>query len=206
MTSACVSNTSSLDHRSGDASDRDPASAGAVTPAVDAMDPKFESFWKGDANKEKEAVESVGRVIGQYVQKQAGLNREWEAEFGALQAKKAHGALSASEQKRSDALSVIIRDLPQTPGMATRDVHRKPHGCFAAQVKMNANIPADLQKGFFKPSQTYDAIVRFSNGNPKNQPENAVAKSSDRSVRLHADTQNRSGSNQPADETRSPGD
>jgi hypothetical protein len=86
---------------------------------------------------------------------------------------------------------------------ATRDVHRKPSGCFSGQLKFRGDIVERLNAqtqefredrgcgtrtvkgtgacpelvhdisdlGVFVPNQSYDAVIRYSNGNPKNQDD-----------------------------------
>src|SRR5262249_30089602 len=54
---------------------------------------------------------------------------------------------------------------------ATRDVHRKTHGCLGGTFKIRDDLEPDLAKGLFGPGATYDAVIRFSNGNPKAQPD-----------------------------------
>lgn len=52
------------------------------------------------------------------------------------------------------------------PGTARRDAHPKPHGCVAATLSVDENIPDTLARGVFRPGAKYNAIVRFSNGSP----------------------------------------
>jgi hypothetical protein len=49
---------------------------------------------------------------------------------------------------------------------ALRDAHPKAHGCVRATFKVNDNLPAELAQGIFIPRTTYQAVIRFSNGDP----------------------------------------
>lgn len=51
-------------------------------------------------------------------------------------------------------------------GNARRDAHPKAHGCVAATLAVNDDIPAGFAHGVFQPGATYQAKVRFSNGSP----------------------------------------
>jgi hypothetical protein len=60
-----------------------------------------------------------------------------------------------------------LGDLPERETFATRDVHRKTHGCLAGTFKVRDDLEPDLAKGLFEPGAIYDAAIRFSSGNPK---------------------------------------
>ena len=53
-------------------------------------------------------------------------------------------------------------DLPERETYATRDVHRKTHGCLAGTFKVCDDLESDLAKGLFRRGATYDAVIRFS--------------------------------------------
>jgi hypothetical protein len=53
-----------------------------------------------------------------------------------------------------------------------RGFHAKGHACVQGQFKVDPNIPAEFQRGMFSfPGHSYRAWVRFSNGNPRVQPD-----------------------------------
>jgi hypothetical protein len=57
-------------------------------------------------------------------------------------------------------------------GSARRDAHPKAHGCVTADFRVDSNIPARFAKGIFVPGKSYQAWIRFSNGNPDpNKPD-----------------------------------
>lgn len=64
----------------------------------------------------------------------------------------------------ADLANKIQRDYHR--GGARRDAHPKAHGCVKAKFNVLPGVPAGLQAGVFRPAQTYDAIIRFSNGSP----------------------------------------
>jgi catalase len=68
-------------------------------------------------------------------------------------------------------LKRILGDLPERETYATRDVHRKTHGCLAGTFKVRDDLESDLAKGLFQRGATYDAVIRFSSGNPKAQAD-----------------------------------
>ena len=68
-------------------------------------------------------------------------------------------------------LKRILGDLPERETYATRDVHRKTHGCLADTFKIRDDLESDLAKGLFQRGATYDAVIRFSSGNPKGQAD-----------------------------------
>lgn len=54
---------------------------------------------------------------------------------------------------------------------AIRDFHSKGHGCVRAEFRVLDNLPAELRIGLFASPGTYDAWIRYSNGNPTLQPD-----------------------------------
>ena len=53
------------------------------------------------------------------------------------------------------------------PGKTLREFHAKMHGCVKASFAVSPDLPASYQHGFLVPGKTYEAWVRFSNGNTK---------------------------------------
>lgn len=49
-----------------------------------------------------------------------------------------------------------------------RGQHPKDHACVAADFTIEEGIPSDLKQGVFKPRESYDAVIRFSNARSKN--------------------------------------
>ncbi|MDN3687129.1 SRPBCC family protein [Cyclobacterium jeungdonense] len=52
-----------------------------------------------------------------------------------------------------------------------RQVHTKMHGCVKATFTVEKELPKELKVGVFKEGRTYQAWVRFSNGNTKPQKD-----------------------------------
>jgi hypothetical protein len=50
---------------------------------------------------------------------------------------------------------------------AWRDAHAKAHGCVRADFRVKADIPAELRIGVFAATRTFNAWIRFSNGDGK---------------------------------------
>lgn len=57
----------------------------------------------------------------------------------------------------------LKRDYP--PGTALRQFHAKMHGCLKATFTVLPDIQENYQYGFLVPGKSYDAWIRFSNGN-----------------------------------------
>lgn len=49
-------------------------------------------------------------------------------------------------------------------GHAYRDAHRKAHGCVNATFTVLTGLPSKVAQGLFAQPQSYDAVIRFSNG------------------------------------------
>lgn len=62
-------------------------------------------------------------------------------------------------------ISRLTRDFP--PGKTLRQFHAKMHGCVSAKFTVLPDIPDNFKYGFLLPGKSYDAFVRFSNGNTK---------------------------------------
>jgi hypothetical protein len=69
-----------------------------------------------------------------------------------------------ADRLASDLSNKIQRDYHR--GGARRDAHPKAHGCVKAKFNVLADLPAELQQGVFTSGQSYDTIIRFSNGSP----------------------------------------
>ena len=81
-------------------------------------------------------------------------------------------ALQENEQQHAkDLLSVIENEIGAEyyPGTAKRDEHTKSHGCVNAVFQVEDNLPEDLRQGIFEKSESYQAIIRFSNSSPDSQ-------------------------------------
>ncbi len=59
----------------------------------------------------------------------------------------------------------VEKSYPPDKRPARRDAHPKAHGCVRANFAVNAELPENLAQGAFVPGKTYDAWIRFSNGN-----------------------------------------
>jgi hypothetical protein len=66
-------------------------------------------------------------------------------------------------QQIAEAIAAKLRSKPQP---ARRDAHPKSHGCVLAEFRVENNLPPALAQGVFIPGKTYQAYIRFSNGNP----------------------------------------
>lgn len=90
------------------------------------------------------------------------------------------------EQRISGRIAAAIRSgLEQhyPPGTEVRrDAHPKAHGCVRAVFRVEDALQPELAHGVFVPGRSYDAWVRFSNGNPL--PDRADAKGDARGMAL----------------------
>jgi hypothetical protein len=78
------------------------------------------------------------------------------------------GEASAIRTVARIAASTVIKNYSNVRKLhpaakAMRDQHAKSHACLRARFVVNDNLPAGFETGVFKPKQTYDALVRFSN-------------------------------------------
>jgi hypothetical protein len=133
----------------------------------DYIDPRFE--YTTDEALEKNAIQRVHEVITDSVKEMGKLRRQWREEYDDL--KRRSQSLTLRGRLRFKRFERIFRDLPSRPGLATRDVHRKTHGCLAGELLIAQDLPAHLAVGVFEPGKTFDAVVRFSNGNPQAQSD-----------------------------------
>jgi hypothetical protein len=141
---------------------------------LDRFDPLFEHPWQGDEARERELIREVAAVIRSFVQDSSETRRLWRAHYQELEEAIARGDRpSDSDMERLAAYRHVFSDLPQRASgqFATRDVHRKMHGCFRAKVTITPDLDPAFAKGLFVPGKRYDAVVRFSSGNPRNQED-----------------------------------
>jgi Catalase len=75
--------------------------------------------------------------------------------------------LYRDEQALAHEIAVVIEQSIRDeyrPGHARRDAHPKAHGCVTAEFHVLDALPKHLSAGVFVPGQTYQALIRFSNG------------------------------------------
>ena len=81
----------------------------------------------------------------------------------------------ALARKLSAVIDETVRRQYRT-GTARRDAHPKAHGCVRAEFHVDEKLDPRFAKGAFMPGKTYQAWVRFSNGNPDaNKPDADIA-------------------------------
>lgn len=95
--------------------------------AADSADPALETAWPDEEIGFKE----VASVIEGFVQRQFDIRKDPE-NFQAYEKE-------VSKQKPKE-YSNVYNDLPGKKEYATRDVHRKTHGCFQADLEVDKNI------------------------------------------------------------------
>jgi hypothetical protein len=152
----------------------------------DYIDPKFEFPWiqsgtglEENIQLEKQEIAKVRKIIENFVAQMARRRKRWKAEYDELHRTFENTTLTPSfftpfrrkRYQRYKNLKRILGDLPERETYATRDVHRKTHGCLAATFKVRDDLESDLAKGLFQRGATYDAVIRFSSGNPKGQAD-----------------------------------
>ena len=141
----------------------------------DYIDSNFERPWRGNVELEKQGIAEVRDVIKRFVGEMARRRKNWKAEYDKLRQEfgnRSHTPFSLNpfrlkRFRRYKNLARILGDLPARQTFATRDVHRKTHGCLAGRFKVRDDLEPDLAKGLFQPGAIYDAAIRFSSGNPK---------------------------------------
>ncbi len=83
--------------------------------------------------------------------------------------------LHPNEEALAERLASVIDETIRRqykPGTARRDAHPKGHGCVRAEFRVDENLEPRFAKGVFIPGKVYQALVRFSNGNPDaNKPD-----------------------------------
>jgi hypothetical protein len=152
----------------------------------DYIDPEFEQPWirsgadlEENIRLEQIEIDNVRKVIKDFVAEMAQRRKNWKGEYDRLQMEFVSTTRLPSiitpfrrkRYRRLKNLKRIFEDLPERETYATRDVHRKTHGCLAGTFKVRTDLEPDLAKGLFRPGATYDAVIRFSNGNPKAQAD-----------------------------------
>lgn len=86
-----------------------------------------------------------------------------------------YGAQKAYEDKLTDETIELIKEFisrrfRQGRRPALRDAHTKDNGCVHAVFRVDPQIKSELQVGVFsEPGRTYNAWIRFSNGNSERQ-------------------------------------
>lgn len=66
----------------------------------------------------------------------------------------------------------IVDDTQKQSGPTfRRDAHTKAHGCLTAEFKVREDLPQDLRTAVFVPGRTYQAWIRFSNGDGTLRPD-----------------------------------
>jgi hypothetical protein len=124
---------------------------------------------------EQAAIARVQEAVADSVAEMGGRRRIWHNEYLRLRALLSSEPLSVGsfvrwlKRRRLKRLERIFNDLPERRGFATRDVHRKTHGCIAGRLRIASDIRTDLAVGLFQPGTAYDAVIRFSNGDPQAQ-------------------------------------
>ncbi len=88
------------------------------------------------------------------------------------------GAADAARRLAEDRGEKIYQ--PMCP--ALRDAHPKAHGCVEAEFRVEDNLPPHLAQGVFQPGRTYQAYIRFSNGDA--DPERDDAKGDARGMAI----------------------
>ena len=149
------------------------------------IDPRFERPVGGGESAvadEQAAIAQVRRVVADSVAEMGRRRRQWHDEYLGLRAdpmlapdaRRPWSVARWLKRRRLKTLERIFTDLPSRRDFATRDVHRKTHGCLAGQLRIASEIRPDLAVGLFQPSAVYDAVIRLSNGDPQAQRDEAA--------------------------------
>jgi hypothetical protein len=77
---------------------------------------------------------------------------------------------AAIAQTAANLEALVTKTYPEGKRPALRDAHAKAHGCVKAAFTVPA-LPAELAVGLFETPKTYDAWIRYSNGNNIPQPD-----------------------------------
>jgi hypothetical protein len=155
------------------------------------LDPSLEQL---DDAEEETKFAAVAEEISSFVRRQSVIRRNHPRDRNLLPEEE----LIRTDLPKTFPDGSVIPE-PIAERYATRDVHRKTHGCYAATLEVNAQIKEDLNRqiggfiqlrrmegadlnlgqipqpvdtaglGVFQPGATYDAIVRYSNGHPGNR-------------------------------------
>lgn len=84
-------------------------------------------------------------------------------------------------QKIAEGIAAKIR---QGPRPALRDAHPRAHGCVNAEFRVENNLPPALAQGVFVPGKTYQAYIRFSNGDPDPKRDDAQGDARGMAIKL----------------------
>ncbi len=82
--------------------------------------------------------------------------------------------IPAGEMAALQDIVTSIRDRVRATagaGPARRDAHPKAHGCVQASFRVLDALPEPLRVGLFAEPRSYDALIRYSNGNETPQPD-----------------------------------
>src|SRR5262249_28283389 len=71
----------------------------------------------------------------------------------------------------AEIVSLNEKILRLTDGPILRGQHAKVTGALRARLIVDPNRPAEMRCGIFEPTKTYEAIVRFSNGMGRIEPD-----------------------------------
>jgi hypothetical protein len=80
------------------------------------------------------------------------------------------GEVDAAAAITASIVQLVRRDAA-IDGAAHRDAHPKMHGCLVAEFSVLAGLPAGYRAGIFAAPGRYKALIRFSNGNARPQPD-----------------------------------
>lgn len=80
--------------------------------------------------------------------------------------------VDAKEQANTiELVRLNVESADPKPGEAKRGQHAKHHGCVKATFTIADDIPDDLRRGIFSKQQSFDALIRFSNGRKSDDRE-----------------------------------
>ncbi|OUR95872.1 hypothetical protein A9Q84_15345 [Halobacteriovorax marinus] len=143
-------------------------------------------------SSEESLFSMTAETIASFVIKQKEARRKMRDAFYGLSRTFTRDSV-LNEYKR------VLKDIPNNGNYATRDVHRKTHGCFKANFLVDQNLRENINNeidksiierhadstenrnplperieqgsdlGVFQPGKQYKALVRLSNGNPRNR-------------------------------------
>src|SRR4030095_7866664 len=144
----------------------------------DYIDPKFEFPWiqsgtglEKNIQLEKQEIAKVRKIIENFVDQMARRRKREKAEYDELHRTFENTTFTPSfltpfrrkRYQRYKNLKRILGDLPERETYATRDVHRKTHGCLAGMFKVRDDLESDLAKGLFQRGASYDTARRSRN-------------------------------------------
>lgn len=86
--------------------------------------------------------------------------------------KHAEEVIAEDEEARIiDIVRQNLNTVPEETIPSPRVQHGKSHGCVQAKFRVLDSIPARFRKGVFKPGAVYQALIRFSNGEQRDDRE-----------------------------------